>query len=169
MEVQRARALIRHKGLPKNESGYKQLIKTLITKGLQLPEISRAICLEKYKINNSEQFPKAKVNKVKKTYSTKSVLNKSIKTKNHKVIESKSKSISKSSHNIHQTNHEHIQNDNISNKYASPTMASMTMATQSTVVPLMDIGQSQTTQKLAQNGSSLPPFLTKSFVQGFII
>ena len=147
--MQRARALIRHKGLPKNENGYKQLIKTLTTKGLQLPEISRAICLEKYKITDSEQFPKAKVNKVKKTYSNKSVLNKSIKTKNH---------------NIHQTNHEHIS-------YASPTQS---MPTRSTMdMPSMNIGRSQTTQQSLQSQSSstngqhqhqqeLPPFLTKS-------
>ena len=66
MKVKRARALIRDKGLPKYDNGYKNLIKLLTNKGFELPEISRAICLEKYKINHiHDKFPQTSINKIK--------------------------------------------------------------------------------------------------------
>ena len=65
--MQRARALIQNKSLriPKHDNGYKNLIKLLTSKGLHLPEISRAICLEKYKISNQDKFPQTSINKIR--------------------------------------------------------------------------------------------------------
>eukprot|EP01083_Nonionella_stella_P317381 1155339_1 len=63
IDVNRARSLICNKGLPKNDNGYKSLIKSLQAQGLYLPEISRAICLEKYRIKDTQRFPQTRINK----------------------------------------------------------------------------------------------------------
>ena len=59
--MQRAREYIQSNGLPKN-ANYRNLCKSLLSKGLHLPEISRAICLEKHGINERDAFPSTKIN-----------------------------------------------------------------------------------------------------------